>query len=315
MIIRIVTLDVNYLVMATPATKPAPGTLTLGANTTSLVELVLAALVSPNTRRSYAKALADLEVFAAGRPLTRRRLFDWRSEMAKKLSPSAVNVRLSAARKLVHEARRAGSITGDLATQLLDIECLPRRSGRAGNWLSLEQLRKLLAAPHRRSSRGKRNYAAIALLAGCALRRFELCSLDVKTIQFRDKRWLLDPVLGKGGKSRVVPLPRWVKIAIDEWVKEAKITKGHIIRPLTLEDRRLSENAIWKIVSGAGDLVGIPNLGPHDLRRTCAKLCRDQGGKLEDIQDFLGHESIETTRLYLGSMQDYTNAVNDDLGL
>jgi len=59
----------------------------------------------------------------------------------------------------------------------------------------------------------------------------------------------------------------------------------------------------------------VPKLAPHDLRRTCAKLCRTAGGDLEQIQLLLGHASIATTERYLGSRLDLTNAVNDDLGL
>ncbi len=59
--------------------------------------------------------------------------------------------------------------------------------------------------------------------------------------------------------------------------------------------------------------VGIGELGPHDLRRTAAKLCRSKGGELEQIQFLLGHESILTTERYLGSEQDLKNAVNDAL--
>jgi integrase len=54
---------------------------------------------------------------------------------------------------------------------------------------------------------------------------------------------------------------------------------------------------------------------PHDLRRTCAKLCRKAGGELEQIQLLLGHASIATTERYLGSEQDIENAPNDRLPL
>jgi integrase len=57
------------------------------------------------------------------------------------------------------------------------------------------------------------------------------------------------------------------------------------------------------------------NLAPRDLRRTCARLCRDSGGALEQIQHLLGHESIQTTMNYLGTKQNLTEAVNDRLGL
>ena len=62
--------------------------------------------------------------------------------------------------------------------------------------------------------------------------------------------------------------------------------------------------------------TGLVNkLAPHDMRRTCAKLCRAAGGDLEQIQFLLGHASIQTTERYLGSRQNLKEAVNDRLGL
>ncbi|MGA7217659.1 MAG: site-specific integrase [Candidatus Sulfotelmatobacter sp.] len=60
---------------------------------------------------------------------------------------------------------------------------------------------------------------------------------------------------------------------------------------------------------------GLVGLAPHDLRRTCARLCHQAGGELEQIQFLLGHVSIETTERYLGCKQQFQNAVNDAIGL
>jgi len=57
------------------------------------------------------------------------------------------------------------------------------------------------------------------------------------------------------------------------------------------------------------------NFGAHDLRRTCAKLCRESGGDLEQIKFLLGHSSIQTTECYLGSGQEIAVAVNDTWSL
>ena len=55
--------------------------------------------------------------------------------------------------------------------------------------------------------------------------------------------------------------------------------------------------------------------GGRDLRRTCARLCHQAGGELEQIQFLLRHVSIETTERYLGCKQRFRNAVNDKIGL
>jgi integrase len=71
--------------------------------------------------------------------------------------------------------------------------------------------------------------------------------------------------------------------------------------------------AIGSVVEQSSKQIGIEHFGAHDLRRTCAKLCRKNGGDLEQIKFLLGHSSIQTTERYIGSEQDIEIAVNDDL--
>jgi len=59
----------------------------------------------------------------------------------------------------------------------------------------------------------------------------------------------------------------------------------------------------------------LDKLAPHDLRRTCARLCHLAGGELDQIQFLLGHASIQTTERYLGCNQELRVAVNDRLGI
>jgi Phage integrase family len=77
----------------------------------------------------------------------------------------------------------------------------------------------------------------------------------------------------------------------------------------------LSDWVVWSIVEQSSKQIGIEHFGAHDLRRTCAKLCRKSGGDLEQIKFLLGHSSIQTTERYLGSDQEIVVAVNDNLGL
>ena len=69
------------------------------------------------------------------------------------------------------------------------------------------------------------------------------------------------------------------------------------------------------MVKQAAKRTGIQGLAPHDLRRTCARLCHLAGGELEQIQFLLGHASVRTTERYLGCKQKLSQAVNDNLGL
>jgi hypothetical protein len=93
--------------------------------------MVLDSVPSPHTRRNYAKALDDLFQFCASRPLSRSLLMEWRAGM-EPLSPSTINVRLSAVRKLVGEARRAGMIGSEEAASLTDIPNIKPEGNPAG---------------------------------------------------------------------------------------------------------------------------------------------------------------------------------------
>jgi integrase len=69
------------------------------------------------------------------------------------------------------------------------------------------------------------------------------------------------------------------------------------------------------IVKGSARNIGVAKLAPHDLRRTCARLCHASRGELEQIQFLLGHVSVQTTERYLGCKQRIRSAVNDRIGI
>jgi site-specific recombinase XerD len=77
----------------------------------------------------------------------------------------------------------------------------------------------------------------------------------------------------------------------------------------------VTERVVWHVVKDFAKRAAIDNLAPHDLRRTCARLCRDAGGELDQIQFLLGHVSVQTTEKYVGCKQRLQNAVNDRIGI
>jgi integrase len=260
--------------------------------------MVLDTVPSPHTQRNYAQALDDLFAFCASRPLSRSLLMEWRAAM-EALSPSTINVRLSAVRKLVGEARRNNMIGAEEAASLTDVPNITQKGSRLGNWLTREQAKELRAVPDRSTLKGKRDYVILALLVGCALRLADLES--------------------KGRRIRTVAIPIWVKQGINAWMTAAGIEDGRLLRSISKSGKinrdTLSDWAVWSVVEQSSQQIGIEHFGAHDLRRTCAKLCRKNGGDLEQIKFLLGHSSIQTTERYLGSEQDIEIAVNDNLGL
>jgi len=97
------------------------------------------------------------------------------------------------------------------------------------------------------------------------------------------------------------------------------IADGYVFRPVNRAGHAqgvgLSEKVVWQLLQGYAAAAGVPGIAPHDLRRTCAKLCRAAGGELEQIQLLLGHASVQTTERYLGTKQDLVNAPNDGIKL
>jgi integrase len=159
----------------------------------------------------------------------------------------------------------------------------------------------------------------LALLIGCGLRRGELLALTHEAIQQREEHWAIVDLRGKAGHVRTVPVPVWVKATIDEWTSRAGIATGPLFRAI---DRRgvvwgngMTPKVVWDIVRLAARRAKIDHLAPHDLRRTCARLCHLAGGPLEQIQFLLGHVSIQTTERYLGCQQNLRHAVNDRIGI
>jgi len=146
-----------------------------------------------------------------------------------------------------------------------------------------------------------------------------VASLSFKHVQQRDSRWCVVDLVGKHGRVRTVPMPTWVKVAIDAWTSAAGTTDGKVFRPVNradqVQDTGLSEKVVWQLLQQYAAVAGVPGIAPHDLRRTCAKLCRAAGGELEQIQLLLGHASVQTTERYLGTRQDLVHAPNDGIRL
>ena len=126
-------------------------------------------------------------------------------------------------------------------------------------------------------------------------------------------------LVGKGGHVRTAPVPDWAKSRIDEWTGASNATSGRLFRSISkvgiVWGSGLTEKVIWYVVKDFAKAVGIEKIAPHDLRRSCARLCHVAGGELEQIQFLLGHVSVQTTERYLGSKQKIRNAVNDHIGI
>src|SRR5689334_22288250 len=173
-----------------------------------------ASLASRSGQRSYDRAITDFADWYCSEPrlaFNRTVVLRYRIFLEqKRYAATTINLRLAAVRRVAFEAADSGLLSPELAAGIRRVKGVRRIGVRVGNWLSVEQGKRLLENSERESLRGMRNYAILALLIGCGLRRGELLSLRVDSIQSREERWVIADLLGKAGHIRTVPIPAWV---------------------------------------------------------------------------------------------------------
>ena len=284
---------------------------------------VINTLGSPDSQRSYRFAIDDFVAWYCSEPrlaFNKTVVLRYRLQLeARHLSASTINVRLAAVRRLAYEAADSGLLSPELAASIRRVKGPKKLGVRLGNWLTAQQGKALLSIPVGSSVRGKRDYAMLALLLGCGLRRSELVHLTMEHLQQREEHWAIVDLIGKGGHVRTVPVPAWVKAAIDIWSRLRTSKTGRLFRCVnktgSIWGRGITEKVVWCMVRECASKAKLEKLAPHDLRRTCARLCHESGGELEQIQFLLGHVSVQTTERYLGCKQRLREAVNDKIGL
>ena len=285
--------------------------------------LVLDSVSSPITKRVYNMALDEFFSWYGQEPrpgFTKATVSAWRVTLEERgLGSSSIIIRMSAIRKLAVEATDNGLLAPEIAAGIARVKSAKSIGVRAGNWLTLKEAQALLNAPDITTKKGLRDRAIIAVLLGCALRRSEVAALTMNHVQQRDGRWCIVDLYGKHGRVRTVPMPAWVKVAIDAWTAPAGVVDGYVFRPVIRGDQVrgavLSEKVVWQMLRPYAKAAGVAGIAPHDCRRTAAKLCRAAGGELEQIQLLLGHASVQTTERYLGTKQDLIHAPNDGIKL
>jgi site-specific recombinase XerD len=284
---------------------------------------VLNSLTSASAQRTYDHAIREFVAWYCSEPrlaFNRTVVLRYRVHLELRgYAPTTINLRLAAVRRVAYEAADAGLLSPELAAGIRRVKGVRRIGVRLGNWLTPEQGRRLLEATASSTIRELRDHAMIAMLLGCGLRRAELLALRLESIQQREEHWVIADLIGKAGHIRTVPIPQWVKAAVDDWTTRAAITGGPVFRVINKAGRLwgngISPKVLWDVVRTAAARAGIEKLAPHDLRRTCARLCHLAGGELDQIQFLLGHVSIQTTERYLGCKQKLRIAVNDHMGI
>ena len=163
--------------------------------------------------------------------------------------------------------------------------------------LTIEEIDAMLSTFDIRESKGCRNSAIVEVLYSCGLRVSELTSLRLQDLFFGEG---YIRVIGKGDKQRIVPVSSAARDKIQLYMEFRKPKRSS--EPVLFLNNRgtpLTRVMVFNIIKTAASNAGIDKqISPHTLRHSYATHLIEGGANIRQVQELLGHESIETTEIY-----------------
>ncbi len=217
------------------------------------------------------------------------------------LSKAGLGVRtqtrhLVAIRQLFRFLVKERVLTEDPVT---DIE-LPKAAKKLPQFLDVDEVERLIAAPDVKTPRGLRDRAMIETLYATGLRVSELVNLPAEGLDL-ERGFVV--VRGKGNKERMVPLGQIALAAVVDYVGNARsgFLGGRTSDALFLRagGEPMTRQGFWKLLKGYADVAGISKpISPHKLRHSFATHLVERGADLRSVQEMLGHANLSTTEIY-----------------
>lgn len=171
----------------------------------------------------------------------------------------------------------------------------PKATKKLPNVLSPEEI-EILVSFSPKSTQDFRDIAIIELIYSSGLRVSE--ATNVKLEDFEDNRNFLR-VLGKGSKTRLVPVGQYANDAISAWLeKRNSIHSESKYLFLNLRGKKISTRSVQERIRKISVIQGLPPVNPHMLRHSFATHLLESSGDLRSIQELLGHSSLSTTQIY-----------------
>lgn len=270
---------------------------------------------NPRTRVAYE---VDVKAFARFvgirtpeecRIVTRAHVIAWRKDLeGRGLTDATIRRKLSALSSFFDALCERNAVKDN---PVHGVE-RPKASSHEGLTPALidAQARRLLNAPSADTLKGKRDRAILSTLAHHALRRAELCSLKVKDVQQRHGLVHLR-IHGKRGKMRFIPMHQEAQRLVTEYLDAAKHGEdldGPLFRPVKnnttrqlrkpLNPRSVLRDVVRHYAQAIGLVQEVQGICTHSLRATGATNALDHGADIAEVQVWLGHADISTTRLY-----------------
>jgi integrase/recombinase XerD len=224
------------------------------------------------------------------------------------LSPASIRRNISAVRSYFKFMLGEGELVRDPSERLE----APKRWLTLPEVLTVDEARRLIAAPALEEPLAFRDRAMLELAYGAGLRVSEWISLTTKDVLMDDH---LVRVFGKGSKERLVPIGRSAIAATAIYLRELrpKLEKGQGKGILFLNARGepLSRMGAWKILRKYVEIAGIKKaVSPHTLRHSFATHLLEGGADLRAVQEMLGHADISTTQIYTHVDREYLRSVH-----
>ena len=258
--------------------------------------------MSKNTLQSYRRDLHSFQEFLSlrDRSISSAETADVEAFISSlkdgELKPSSIARTVVAIRSLYKFlARENGTV--DIAREVKP----PRIPKRLPKALTLSEINSLIEACGNEGI-SIRDRAMVELLYASGARVSEIVALDLSDLS-RDEELFTLLVKGKGGKERLVPVGRYAREALDNYLVRIRPTIAREKRSSALflnqRGERLSRQSAWKIVLDAAKRAKIESkVSPHALRHSFATHLLDGGADIRVVQELLGHASVTTTQIY-----------------
>ena len=219
----------------------------------------------------------------------------------KKYKGSTINRKIQALRQFFRWAHNIGLIKTEISLEARFVRTSKRHRPMHLNRREINVLMR--AANVTRSFVGARNIAIIQLFLNSGIRVAEMAGLTISDVKISDRCGVLRIREGKGGKEREVPLNKVARLALSTHLQTlGKVTSPDIQLFLSERKTPLSRRAIQSIISQTAKRSEISRIqvSAHTLRHTFAmNYMLANPGKLVELANLLGHESLDTTSIYL----------------
>ena len=254
--------------------------------------------LSKNTTNSYQRDLNKFSKFlkASGvsdfDSLTEEMCSAWIADLFQNnVSARSIQRHISSAKGFFNYLKKSGLVTNS-PFELINS---PKSPSHLPNVLSPEEVSQLLNFKPK-NAQEKRDLAIIELIYSSGLRVSETVNANLG--DFEDGKDFLR-VLGKGSKTRLVPVGRYAKNAIEDWMIERdKLSTKDDSLFVNLRGNRITTRSVQERLKNIAIMQGLPPVNPHMLRHSFATHLLESSGDLRSIQELLGHSSLSTTQIY-----------------